>query len=80
MKTYDEYTIKGNHPIFKRIDQIAIGRNAMLLQMDELLEAGYEVTIEKRPKKDAEGASADDGYEKTKKLLAIGTLEDPPNP
>ncbi len=43
-----EYTIKGNHPVAKRIDHIAIGWAAMSREIGELLEAGYEVTIEMR--------------------------------
>ncbi|GAG05454.1 unnamed protein product [marine sediment metagenome] len=44
-----EYTIKGNHPIFKRIDHIAIGLDAMNREIKELTDAGYEVIVERRP-------------------------------
>ncbi|MDY6896287.1 MAG: hypothetical protein SVO01_12865 [Thermotogota bacterium] len=44
----DEYIIKGDHPIFKRIDHVAIGLDAMNREIKELTDFGYEVTIEKR--------------------------------
>ena len=45
-----EYTIKGDHPIFRRIGRIAITHNGMMRDLEELLEAGYQVTVEKLPK------------------------------
>lgn len=40
-----KYIIKGNHPIFKRIDLIITGKNHLHQKMDELWSAGYELII-----------------------------------
>lgn len=41
-----ECSIKGDHPIFKCIDQIGIGRAATMATAMELLDDGYRVTLE----------------------------------
>jgi hypothetical protein len=43
------YNIKGNHPVLKRVDLIVNDKDNLHQKIDELLLAGYEVTIEQQP-------------------------------
>ena len=47
-----KYLIKGDHPILKRIDWIAVGLDDMNKKIHELIAAGYEVKIELIPDDD----------------------------